>query len=103
MVCNVVVRGFDCLPAIANNRLRRVRDLCQSLTAGVITLDVARDAFKMSEIDGLGSDRQIAAIYLDTLIRVCLGGPTGIGTIAATMNSLADEVETFLLRSQRAK
>ncbi len=58
MVCNVVVRGFDCLPAIANNRLRRVRDLCQSLTAGVITLDVARDAFKMSEIDGLGSDRQ---------------------------------------------
>ena len=42
--------------------------------------------------------------YLDTLIRVCLGGPTGIGTIAATMNTvvdtLADEVEPFLLRSE---
>ena len=42
--------------------------------------------------------------YLDTLIRVCMGGPTGIGTIAATMNTvsdtLADEVEPFLLRSE---
>ncbi|MFT5300035.1 MAG: Holliday junction DNA helicase RuvB, partial [Mariniblastus sp.] len=42
--------------------------------------------------------------YLDTLIRVCLGGPTGIGTIAATMNTvtdtLEDEIEPFLVRME---
>jgi len=90
-------------PRIANNRLRWVRDFAQSRAQGVITLEVARDALKMAEIDGLGLDRQDRR-YLDTLIRVCLGGPTGIGTIAATMNTvvdtLADEVEPFLLRSE---
>jgi len=90
-------------PRIANNRLRWVRDYAQSRAQGIITLDVARDALKMAEIDGLGLDRQDRR-YLDTLIRVCLGGPTGIGTIAATMNTvvdtLADEVEPFLLRSE---
>ena len=90
-------------PRIANNRLRWVRDFAQSRAEGVITLEVARDALKMAEIDGLGLDRQDRR-YLDTLIRVCLGGPTGIGTIAATMNTvvdtLADEVEPFLLRSE---
>ena len=90
-------------PRIANNRLRWVRDYAQSRAAGEITLKVAQDALLMAEIDGLGLDRQDRR-YLDTLIRVCLGGPTGIGTIAATMNTvtdtLEDEVEPFLLRSE---
>ncbi len=90
-------------PRVANNRLRWVRDFAQSRAAGKITLDVARDALSMAEIDGLGLDRQDRK-YLDTLIRVCMGGPTGIETLAATMNSvtdtLADEVEPFLLRSE---
>ncbi len=90
-------------PRIANNRLRWVRDFAQSRAAGEITLQVAKDALEMAEIDSLGLDRQDRR-YLDTLIRVCLGGPTGIGTIAATMNTvtdtLADEVEPFLLRSE---
>ena len=90
-------------PRIANNRLRWVRDFAQSRAEGKITIDVARDALQMAEIDVLGLDRQDRR-YLDTLIRVCLGGPTGIGTIAATMNTvtdtLADEIEPFLLRSE---
>jgi Holliday junction DNA helicase RuvB len=90
-------------PRVANNRLRWVRDFAQSRAAGEITLQVAQDALKMAEIDELGLDRQDRR-YLDTLIRVCLGGPTGIGTIAATMNTvtdtLEDEVEPFLLRSE---
>lgn len=90
-------------PRIANNRLRWVRDFAQSRAEGKITLDVARNALKMAEIDTLGLDRQDRR-YLDTLIRVCLGGPTGIGTIAATMNTvtdtLTDEVEPFLLRCE---
>ncbi len=90
-------------PRVANNRLRWVRDFAQSRAAGKITAQVAQDALKMAEIDSLGLDR-LDRRYLDTLIRVCLGGPTGIGTIAATMNTvtdtLADEVEPFLLRSE---
>ena len=90
-------------PRVANNRLRWVRDFAQSRAEGKITLQVANDALQMAEIDGLGLDRQDRR-YLDTLIRVCLGGPTGIGTIAATMNTvtdtLADEIEPFLLRSE---
>ena len=90
-------------PRIANNRLRWVRDFADSRANGNIDLKVARDALKMANIDTLGLDRQDKN-YMETLIRVCLGGPTGIETIAATMNTevdtLVDEVEPFLLRTE---
>src|SRR5262245_47423341 len=60
-------------PRIANNRLRWIRDYAQSRADGKISLEVAREALKMAEIDELGLDRQDRK-YLDTLIRVCGGG-----------------------------
>jgi Holliday junction DNA helicase RuvB len=90
-------------PRVANNRLRWVRDYAQSRADGEITMPVAQKALEVAEIDALGLDRQDRK-YLDTLMRICLGGPTGIETIAATMNTatdtLSDEVEPFLLRSE---
>ncbi|QEG24706.1 Holliday junction branch migration DNA helicase RuvB [Mariniblastus fucicola] len=90
-------------PRVANNRLRWVRDYAQSRADGKITVAVANKALEVAEIDKLGLDRQDRQ-YLDTLMRICLGGPTGIETIAATMNTatdtLSDEVEPFLLRSE---
>jgi len=90
-------------PRVANNRLRWVRDYAQSRADGKITIAVAQKALEVAEIDVLGLDRQDRQ-YLDTLMRICLGGPTGIETIAATMNTasdtLSDEVEPFLLRSE---
>ena len=90
-------------PRVANNRLRWVRDYAQSRADGKITIAVAKKALEVAEIDVLGLDRQDRQ-YLDTLMRICLGGPTGIETIAATMNTasdtLSDEVEPFLLRSE---
>lgn len=90
-------------PRIANNRLRWVRDYAQSRADGRITLPTANAALEMAEIDPLGMDRQDRR-YLETLIRVCGGGPVGIETIAATMNTssdtLEDEVEPFLLRME---
>ncbi|MDG2014905.1 MAG: Holliday junction DNA helicase RuvB C-terminal domain-containing protein, partial [Pirellulaceae bacterium] len=90
-------------PRIANNRLRWIRDYAQARADGRITMEVTYKALQMAAIDELGLDGQDRA-YLDTLIRVCSGGPTGINTIAATMNlsvdTLADEVEPFLLRSE---
>jgi Holliday junction DNA helicase RuvB len=90
-------------PRVANNRLRWIRDFAQSRAKGKINLDVANAALQMAEIDSLGLDRQDKR-YLETLIRVCSGGPVGVETIAATMNTssdtLEDDIEPFLLRSE---
>ncbi|HYW79262.1 MAG TPA: Holliday junction branch migration DNA helicase RuvB, partial [Thermoguttaceae bacterium] len=90
-------------PRIANNRLRWVRDYAQSKADGRITLSVARDAMKMQGIDPMGLDPQDRK-YLETLARVFGGGPAGVEAIAHTMNlapdTLVDEVEPFLLRSE---
>jgi Holliday junction DNA helicase RuvB len=90
-------------PRIANIRLRWVRDFADSRADGRISLKVAKDALKMIEIDGLGLGKQDRS-YLMTIIRVFAGGPAGVDAIAHTMNAssdtLQDEVEPFLLRSE---
>jgi Holliday junction DNA helicase RuvB len=69
----------------------------------MINLDVAIAALDMIGIDKLGLDKQDRG-YLDTLLRVFAGGPAGLEAIAHTMNvsgdTLEDEVEPFLLRSE---
>jgi Holliday junction DNA helicase RuvB len=90
-------------PRIANNRLRWVRDYADSQSGGNVTLAVAQAALLMASIDPLGMDKQDRA-YLETIIRVFGGGPAGLEAIAHTMNlepdTLSDEVEPFLLRSE---
>jgi Holliday junction DNA helicase RuvB len=90
-------------PRIANARLRWVRDYSLARADGHISLLVARDALDMQEIDSEGLDKQDRR-YLETLIRVFAGGPTGVGALAATMNvsvdTLEDEVEPYLLRRE---
>ncbi|UUO08041.1 Holliday junction branch migration DNA helicase RuvB [Blastopirellula sp. J2-11] len=90
-------------PRVANNRLRWVRDFATSRADGHVTLELARAAMEMQAIDDLGLDKQDRN-YLSTLVRVFAGGPAGIEAIAHTMNAatdtLADEVEPFLLRTE---
>jgi Holliday junction DNA helicase RuvB len=90
-------------PRVANNLLRWVRDYVTSKADGRINLELTRAALEMAGIDLMGLDRQDRK-YLETLIRVFAGGPAGIDAIAHTMNTssdtLADEVEPFLLRSE---
>jgi len=90
-------------PRIANNRLRWVRDYAQTKADGRATLPVVRAALKMAGIDDLGLAK-LDRDYLMTIIRVFGGGPVGIEAIAHTMNAstdtLEDEVEPFLLRSE---
>jgi holliday junction DNA helicase RuvB len=90
-------------PRLANNRLRWVRDYALSRADGRIVLTVARDALKMLGIDVLGLDNQDRK-YLETMARVFGGGPVGVEAVAHTMNispdTLIDEVEPFLLRSE---
>jgi Holliday junction DNA helicase RuvB len=90
-------------PRIANNRLRWVRDYADSRAGGAVTLDVAQAALAMAGVDVLGMDKQDRS-YLETIIRVFGGGPAGIEAVAHTMNlspdTLTDEVEPYLLRSE---
>jgi Holliday junction DNA helicase RuvB len=88
-------------PRLANSRLRWVRDYATARANGHIDLKVAQDALAMQEIDTEGLDKQDRR-YLETLIRVFRGGPTGAEALAATMSiavdTLKDEVEPYLLR-----
>jgi Holliday junction DNA helicase RuvB len=90
-------------PRIANSRLWWTRHYATSEADGRITLDLARAALKMAEVDGEGLDKQDRR-YLETLIGVFEGGPTGVEALGATMNlpadTLSDEIEPYLLREQ---
>jgi holliday junction DNA helicase RuvB len=90
-------------PRIANARLWWARQFATSEHDGRITLDVAKEALKMTEVDGEGLDKQDRR-YLETLIGVFGGGPTGVEALAATMtlpaDTLSDEIEPYLLREQ---
>jgi Holliday junction DNA helicase RuvB len=90
-------------PRLANNRLRWVRDFADAEANGKITVNVAKDALQMQGIDVLGLDSQDRK-FLETILRVFGGGPVGIESVAHTMNvtpdTLADEVEPFMLRSE---
>lgn len=88
-------------PRIANNLLRWVRDFATVKAKGHITVDVARDALRMQEVDEAGLDEQDRK-YLMALLRIFAGGPAGLQSIAHSLNlppdTLEDEVEPFLLR-----
>lgn len=90
-------------PRVANNRLRWLRDYAESRADGHIDVEVAEAGLKMYGVDNLGLDSQERR-YLETIMRVFNGGPAGVEAIAHTMNvavdTLTDEVEPFLLRSE---
>ncbi|MEX0792805.1 MAG: Holliday junction branch migration DNA helicase RuvB [Pirellulaceae bacterium] len=90
-------------PRVANNRLRWIRDYATSRADGHVSLEMALGALRMLKVDSVGLDEQDRK-YMGTLNRVFGGGPAGLEAIAHTMNAapetLADEVEPFLLRSE---
>jgi holliday junction DNA helicase RuvB len=79
-------------PRIANRLLRRVRDYAQVRADGRVTLDVARAALKMLEVDEQGFD-EVDRKLLRTIIDKFGGGPVGIGTIAAAISEEKDAIE----------
>jgi Holliday junction DNA helicase RuvB len=98
-----IARRSRSTPRVANVLLRWVRDYAQSRAAGHGTLDVVRAALQMLGVDELGLGK-LDRNYLETVIRVFSGGPVGIEALAHTMNvavdTLEDDVEPFLLRSE---
>jgi Holliday junction DNA helicase RuvB len=88
-------------PRIANRLLKRVRDFAQVCGDGVITLDIARTALKLIQVDDLGLD-EIDHKMLRAIIVSFQGGPVGLDTIAATIGeesqTIEDVYEPYLLQ-----
>lgn len=79
-------------PRIANRLLRRVRDYAQVRAAGHITLDVARTALDLLDVDPWGLDEIDQKIML-TVLEKYGGGPVGLNTIAASTDEEPDTIE----------
>jgi len=88
-------------PRIANRLLRRVRDFAEVRADGVVTLEIARAALKLYEVDTHGLDRLDRAV-LRALITRFAGGPAGLSTLAVAVGEEAETVEVvaepFLVR-----
>lgn len=99
-------------PRIANRLLRRVVDYAQVRGNGQLTLDAARGALELFEVDAFGLDRLDRAV-LDVMCRRFAGGPVGLTTLAVTVGEEAETVETvaepylvregFILRTTRGR
>jgi Holliday junction DNA helicase RuvB len=90
-------------PRVANARLYWTRSYAAAKHNGAITEEIARAALDMAEVDRDGLDKNDRK-YLETLIDLFAGNPTGIEALAATMNlatdTLSEEIEPYLLREQ---
>ena len=79
-------------PRIANRLLRRVRDFAQVRADGRITVEVAKDAMSLLEVDDNGFD-EIDRRLLRTIIDKFSGGPVGVNSLAAAINEEKDAIE----------
>ncbi|MGH2811592.1 MAG: Holliday junction branch migration DNA helicase RuvB [Actinomycetota bacterium] len=88
-------------PRVANRLLRRVRDFAEVRAEGRITLEVARDALALFEVDAEGLDKVDKAILI-ALVERFAGKPVGLGTLAVAVGEEPDTVEDvyepYLLR-----
>jgi Holliday junction DNA helicase RuvB len=101
--CLELARRSRGTPRVANARLHWSRIYSAAKADGTITEAIAHDALDMAQVDADGLDKNDRR-YLEVLIDVFAGGPTGGEALAATMNiagdTLADEIEPYLLREQ---
>ena len=79
-------------PRIANRLIRRVRDFAEVRGDGRITVENAREALDILEIDELGLDNTDRTM-LSVMIERFGGGPVGLDTLAATTGEDAATIE----------
>lgn len=101
--CVELARRSRGTPRVANARLHWSRIYAAAKGDGAITEPIAHAALDMAQVDVDGLDKNDRR-YLEVLIEVFGGGPTGVEALAATMNiasdTLTDEIEPYLLREQ---
>ncbi len=89
-------------PRLANRILKRVRDFAQVKYDGRITLEVARTALDLMDVDKMGLDH-IDRNILSTMILKFSGGPVGLDTLAAAIGedagTIEDVYEPYLIKN----
>jgi holliday junction DNA helicase RuvB len=79
-------------PRVANRILRRVRDVAQVRHSGAVTLDIAREALELLEVDEAGLERTDREL-LSTIATKFGGGPVGLSTLAVSLGEEPDTIE----------
>ncbi|MGB2953104.1 MAG: Holliday junction branch migration DNA helicase RuvB [Gaiellaceae bacterium] len=79
-------------PRIANRILRRVRDVAEVRHEGAITIEIAREALELMEVDGDGLERTDRAL-LRAIAEKFGGGPVGLSTLAVALGEEPDTIE----------
>ena len=79
-------------PRVANRILRRVRDVAEVRHAGIVTLDVAREALELLEVDEVGLER-VDRELLSAIAHKFGGGPVGLSTLSVTLGEETDTIE----------
>jgi len=88
-------------PRIANRLLKRVRDFADVKTNGKVTLEIAREALKLMDVDDKGLDF-VDRKMLEAMIKTFGGGPVGLETLATAISeevtTVEDVYEPYLIR-----
>ena len=79
-------------PRIANRILRRVRDVAEVRHDGSITIEIAREALDLLEVDSSGLER-IDRELLHAILHRFGGGPVGLSTLAVALGEETDTIE----------
>lgn len=79
-------------PRLANRILKRVRDFAEVKYDGAITLEVARTALDLMDVDKMGLDH-VDRNILVTMIELYKGGPVGLDTLSATIGEDSGTIE----------
>ena len=90
-----VARRSRGTPRIANRLLRRVRDYADVRNGGVISVDVAKQALSMLDVDDAGFD-YLDRKLLSAVIERFDGGPVGLDNLAAAIGEERDTIEDVL-------
>jgi Holliday junction DNA helicase RuvB len=79
-------------PRVANRILRRVRDVAEVRHSGAVTIEVAREALHLLQVDEAGleaTDREL----LGAIAHKFGGGPVGLSTLAVSLGEEPDTIE----------
>lgn len=99
--CIEVARRSRGTPRIANRLLRRIRDYADVKGDGRITLEMARAALDMLDVDPVGFDVMDRKL-LEAVLHRFDGGPVGLENVAASIGeeagTIEDVIEPYLIQ-----
>jgi holliday junction DNA helicase RuvB len=87
-----VARRARGTPRVANRILRRIRDVAEVRHSGAVTIEVAREALDLLEVDEAGLER-LDRELLAAIAHKFGGGPVGLSTLAVSLGEEPDTIE----------